>query len=300
MNSNNVEKISFGKRERQAAQRLIELGLAEDLADRGDITCEALLSEQVEASVQIVARQPGVVCGLPIIEMVYQTLSANVECELVCDDGIAVQAGDVLANLSGDWPALLTGERTVLNFLTHLSGVATATAEYVQRVAGTKAVILDTRKTLPGYRRLQKYAVRAGGGSNHRMGLYDECMIKDNHLAAVAKNEATGVAAAIKKARAHLGNETVIEVEVDRIDQLKEALSTDVNIVLLDNMSTDLLREAVELRDQTAPQVLLEASGGVNLETVQAISQTGVDRISIGALTHSVIALDLGYDWDMS
>jgi nicotinate-nucleotide pyrophosphorylase (carboxylating) len=201
--------------------------------------------------------------------------------------------------VTGPIRSLLKGERTVLNFLTQLSGVATLTRQFVDAVAGTKAVILDTRKTWPGYRRLQKYAVRAGGGTNHRMGLYDSTMIKDNHLAAWSSARKS-IAAAIEQVRSSVPAGISIEVEVDTLEQLKEALAGNPDIVLLDNMPPVMLQQAVAVRDRTAPGVLLEASGGVTLERICEIAETGVDRISIGALTHSVIALDIGFDWKQS
>jgi nicotinate-nucleotide pyrophosphorylase (carboxylating) len=201
-----------------------------------------------------------------------------------------------VATVTGPLDKLLIGERTMLNFLTHLSGIATLTRRFVDAVAGTKAQILDTRKTLPGYRVLEKYAVRCGGGTNHRMGLYDGVLIKDNHLAAWTKSES--IADAIRTARRKSPGVS-IEVEVDTLEQLREALKGQPEIVLLDNMTPARLREAVAIRDALngQPQVLLEASGGVALETVREIALTGVERISIGALTHSAPALDLAFDW---
>jgi nicotinate-nucleotide pyrophosphorylase (carboxylating) len=192
----------------------------------------------------------------------------------------------------------LEGERTALNFLTHLSGVATLTRKFVDAVAGTKAVIIDTRKTLPGWRRLEKYAVRCGGGTNHRMGLADGCLIKDNHLAAwrAAKANHT-IAEAVNEARKHVPKNIPIEVEVDTFEQLTDALSGNPDIVLLDNMDAPALRECVKLRNRLANGVLLEASGGIRLANVAEIAASGVDRISVGGLTHSAPALDLAFDW---
>jgi nicotinate-nucleotide pyrophosphorylase (carboxylating) len=213
-------------------------------------------------------------------------------------DGERVERGSVAAVLSGATRSRLIGERTLLNFLTHLSGVATLTRSFVDLTRGTRAKILDTRKTLPGWRALEKYAVRCGGGVNHRMGLYDGVLIKDNHLAAwVGLENRPTLGEAVERARRVSPKEAPIEVEVDSLEQLRAVLSAGPDIVLLDNMSPAMMREALAIRDATAPAVLLEASGGVTLETVSAIAATGVDRISIGALTHSAAALDLAFDW---
>jgi nicotinate-nucleotide pyrophosphorylase (carboxylating) len=204
-----------------------------------------------------------------------------------------------VGSLEGPLRSLLTGERTALNFLTHLSGVATLTRKFVDAIAGTPARILDTRKTLPGWRTLQKYAVRCGGGTNHRLGLYDGCLIKDNHLAGWAvAHPASSVSDAIHRARQRLPAGTPIEVEVDTLEQLIAALVARPEIVLLDNMDPPALRKAVEIRDATAPEVQLEASGGIALENVAEIAATGIERISVGAITHSAPALDLAFDWD--
>lgn len=286
---------TFGTTERHAAQTLVTMALMEDLGDRGDLTCQALIPPNRRAAVNVVARKAGVLAGSPIGRMVFAQLDRDIEWTAVKSDGDRLASGDVVATVAGTLNGLLVGERTMLNFMTHLSGVATLTAEFVVRIAGTKAVILDTRKTLPGYRRLEKYAVRCGGGTNHRMGLYDGVLIKDNHLAAWTEN--ASVASAVKTAREKSPPGVSIEVEVDTLNQLRDALQGHPEIVLLDNMSTDQLREAVAIRDAAGQRVLLEASGGVTLETVRAIAETGIDRISIGGLTHSAPALDLAFDW---
>jgi nicotinate-nucleotide pyrophosphorylase (carboxylating) len=286
---------SFGPREQTAADRLIELALAEDLSSVGDVTCAALIRPEERAAVQVVARGDGVLAGSPVGRRVFEKLDAEVRWAAHCRDGDIVHRGVVIATVSGPLRSLLTGERTILNFLTHLSGVATVTRRFVDAVAGTKARLLDTRKTLPGWRLLEKYAVRCGGGANHRMGLYDGILIKDNHLA--AWTESDSIAKAVEAARAGGPAGTSVEVEVDTLDQLRDALGGSPDIVLLDNMNASLLRDAVSIRDQQAPRVLLEASGGVTLETVAEIAHTGVDRISVGALTHSAPALDLAFDW---
>jgi nicotinate-nucleotide pyrophosphorylase (carboxylating) len=210
------------------------------------------------------------------------------------EDGAQVGRGTLLAVVAGPLRSILAAERTALNFLQRLSGIATLTRKFVAAAAGTRAKLLDTRKTTPGWRLLEKYAVRCGGGVNHRVGLYDGILIKDNHLAGLGGD----VRRAVEAARTHPGNEGIpVEVEVDTLDQLEVALAVRADIVLLDNMSLDQLRTAVARRDAIAPDVLLEASGGVNLNTVQEIAATGVDRISVGALTHSAVALDIGLDY---
>lgn len=287
----------FGEPEAETAKNLIELALAEDLHDNCDLTSVALVPEFQNGTVQIVARQPGVLAGLPIIGHVFDRIDPTVTIDLQCRDGEAVESGRVLCQLNGLVRSLLTGERTVLNFLTALSGVASITRQFVDAVEGLPVNVLDTRKTWPGWRVLQKYAVRCGGGVNHRMGLFDGILIKDNHLAAWRTQSPDGsVASAILAARQRWSGRP-IEVEVDTLDQLKDALQARPEIVLLDNMKTPLLREAVSIRDYLAPEVLLEASGGVNLSTIHAIAQSGVDRISIGALTHSAPAMDIAFDW---
>ena len=288
----------FDDHARANARQLIELALKEDLDEAGDLTSAALIDEQEQGRVAVVARESGIVAGLPIVEMVFAELHARINVQPKLADGAAVSAGTIVAEITGPLRTLLTGERTALNFLTHLSGIATLTGRYVAAVAGTGATILDTRKTLPGWRHLQKYAVRTGGGMNHRMGLYDGVLIKDNHLAGwtAAHSEQT-IAAAIQTARGTAPPVVSIEDEVDTLEQLQDALNGPPDIVLLDNMDCDTLRRAVELRNQTQPQAQLEASGGVTLATVADIAATGVERISIGALTHSAVALDLAFDW---
>jgi nicotinate-nucleotide pyrophosphorylase (carboxylating) len=290
--------LKFDDPERAAAKPLVTVGLREDLGRAGDITSEAFIGPDERGAVQIVARQAGVIAGLPLVEQVFQALDPTVTIVPLVSDGSPCEAGSVVAELAGKVRILLAGERVALNFLTHLSGIASLTQQYVRSIAGTRARIYDTRKTLPGWRVLAKYAVRAGGGTNHRMGLFDAVLIKDNHLAAwKASGREHSIAAAVRAARQSAPSGTVIEVEVDTLEQLADALSAPPDIVLLDNMSCDQLRQAVTLRDAQAPQVQLEASGGVSLETVAAIAATGVERISIGALTHSAPILDLAFDW---
>ena len=297
--------MHFRETQAKAARELVRMGLAEDLGPsgdaEGDVTTQALIPQDQTGSVQIVARAPGVLAGLPVALMVFTEVDPSIEFASLAHDGDLLVAGQVIAELSGNLRSLLTGERTCLNFLTHLSGVATFTRRYVDAVAGTRAGIYDTRKTLPGWRVLQKYAVAAGGGRNHRMGLNDMILIKDNHLAGwLAAAPDRGIAAAVRAAREwkmkHAGSPLRIEIEVDTLAQLADALAGEPDMVLLDNMTLAELRQAVSLRNARAPDVELEASGGVSLAIVAAIAATGVERISVGALTHSAPALDLAFD----
>ncbi|MEZ6057304.1 MAG: carboxylating nicotinate-nucleotide diphosphorylase [Planctomycetaceae bacterium] len=303
--------ISFGDRERLAAQSLLALAIDEDLAHVGDLTSQTVIPVDSRGRVQIVSRKRGVLSGLPIVSMVYAAIGGNLQngqdtdgSEIVitpqCQDGDILEPGTIIATLTGSVRTLLTGERTALNFLTLLSGTATLTLQFVEAVKGTHAKILDTRKTLPGYRALQKYAVRCGGGMNHRQGLYDAVMIKDNHLAAWVRDPSHSIADAVRSAREAVPEETMVIVEVDTLDQLRLVLPACPDVVLLDNMPTSQLIEAVSIRNRVARSVALEASGGVNLKTIREIAETGVDRISIGALTHSAPALDLGFDWPVA
>lgn len=295
--------------EEQAAFRLIETAFAEDLQGQEDLTTIALVPPQATGVVNIVARQPGVLAGCAVAQLVFQFFDSGVTFIPQLADGDSLSPGSCVAELHGPMRSLLTAERTALNFLTLLSGTATLTAKYVAAIQGTPAVILDTRKTLPGLRLLQKYAVRCGGGKNHRMGLHDAVLIKDNHLAwwqagrtaapsmKTTDRESHAIAEAVHHVRRSIPAGISIEVEVDTLQQLQDVLSATPDIVLLDNMSPDQLIAAVALRNQLAPQVQLEASGGVTLETVAGIARTGIERISVGALTHSAIALDIGFDW---
>lgn len=292
---------SFGPAETAAARTLIALARQEDLAPPGDVTTQSLVAPDQTGIVTIGARQAGVIAGLPIIPLVRDQFGGRFEIELLAEDGAPVSGGEVVARLQGALADLLMAERTILNLLSYLSGIATTTRRYVDAIAGTKAGVYDTRKTLPGYRLLGKYAVRAGGGRNHRMGLFDQVLVKDNHLAGwLAAHPGMPAADALQLAVGQVRlrkPELVIEVEVDSLDQLRAVLRGPVDIVLLDNMPPALLREAVAIRDEIAPSVELEASGGVSLTTIRAIAETGVERISVGALTHSPVILDLGFDW---
>ena len=286
--------MTFSPQEAEAADALIRLALAEDLGTAGDRTSLATIPEATTARAAFVARGPGVVAGLPVAERVCRAVSAALTFAPAVPDGTPTQKGLTLATVSGPLRAILAAERTALNFLQRLSGVASLTRKYVEAASGFRAQILDTRKTTPGWRLLEKYAVRAGGGTNHRVGLYDGILIKDNHIAGLGGD----VRRAVEAARGFPGNAGLpVEVEVDTLEQLEVALAVRADIVLLDNMSSEQLRAAVARRDAVAPGVLLEASGGVNLTTVRDIAATGVDRISVGALTHSAPALDIGLDY---
>ena len=267
---------------------IVRAALAEDLGRAGDVTSAACIAPDAVLTVAFAARQTGVVSGLACARLALAALDPRIAFETIAADGDALQAGTVLATATGNARAILSAERVALNLLGHLSGVASLTAAYVREVAGTRARIADTRKTTPGLRALEKYAVRCGGGMNHRFGLDDAILIKDNHVAA-----AGGVAAALTRAKAAAPHLMKIEVEVDGLDQLREALPLGPDVIMLDNFSLKDLRAAVAI---VAGRVTLEASGGVNLSTVRAIAETGVDVISVGALTHSAPVLDIGLD----
>lgn len=261
--------------------------LAEDVG-RGDITTEAVVLPGVRARGRFIAKQDLIVAGLEVADAVFAVLDSSVEIEAFVTDGDRVRAGEVFARVEGPAEVLLMAERTALNLLQHLSGIATLTRAFVEAVAGTRAQIVDTRKTLPGLRQLQKYAVLVGGGRNHRFGLDDGVLIKDNHIAL-----AGSVSTAIERARRHAGHMHKIEVEVSTMDDLREAIEARADIILLDNMSPEMVHEAVRLIREQAPDVLVEASGGITLENVRAYAEAGVDFISIGALTHSAPAADI-------
>lgn len=266
----------------------IRAALAEDLGRAGDLTAQACIPAGERMLAVFAARKPGVVAGMACARLAVSALDPKAAFETLIHDGETVAAGAVLARVEGDARALLSAERTALNFLGRLSGVATLTRTYVDRIAGTGAMIVDTRKTTPGLRMLEKHAVRCGGGVNHRFGLDDAILIKDNHVAACG-----GVAEALKRAKAAAGHLVKVELEVDSLAQLEEALPLAPDVIMLDNFGLEDLRRAVVL---VAGRVTLEASGGVSLETVRAIAETGVDVISVGALTHSAAVLDIGLD----
>ena len=286
----------FTAAEATACRRLLDLALEEDLGANGDLTSQAVIPPDTPGRAALVARAAGVVAGLPAAEMTFAIIDPQLSFQTRIADGTTISPGAVLAVVSGRMRSILTGERTALNFLQRLSGVATATARYVQAAAGLPCQVLDTRKTTPGWRLLEKYAVRCGGGHNHRMGLGDGVLIKDNHLAAVGG--AGAVADAVRRAREMFGSRFPLEIEVDDLTQLDAALAARPDVVLLDNMKPDLMREAVRRRNATAPGVLLEASGGVTLATLRAVAEAGVDRVSVGALTHSAPALDIALDYE--
>ena len=266
----------------------VRAALAEDLGRAGDITAQACIDADAVMSVVFATRQSGVVAGLACARLAILALDPTAAFEAVVADGDSVEAGAVLARVTGNARAILSAERTALNLMGRLSGVATLTRAYVDQTQGTAARIVDTRKTTPGLRHLEKYAVRCGGGVNHRFGLDDAILIKDNHVAACG-----GVANALKRARAFAGHLTKVELEVDSLEQLAQALPHGADVIMLDNFSPDDLKTAVAL---AGDKVVLEASGGVNLQTVRAIAQSGVQVISVGALTHSAPVLDIGLD----
>ena len=270
----------------------VKAALAEDLGLAGDITTNALIPAYAVCEATLALREDGRVAGLPLAVAAFRALDPEMAVEAHVREGAQALAGTTIARLSGKTRAILSAERVALNLVQHLSGVATATHHFVEAVAGTGAKIVCTRKTTPSLRAFEKYAVRAGGGTNHRFGLFDAVLIKDNHIAA-----AGGVAAAIERARAAVGHMVKIEVEVDTLAQLEEALRHPIDAVLLDNMAVPELKNAVALAKTARPGILCEASGGVRLVTVRAIAETGVDMISVGALTHSVKALDIGLDF---
>ncbi len=267
---------------------LIERAVREDLGRAGDITSNAVISAAATSRARIVARRAGTIAGLDIAARVFEYVDPNIDVELLVADGSSVNTGTVLAKVHGPTRSMLAAERAALNVLGHLSGVATQVAEVVDAVAGLAVQIADTRKTTPGLRSLEKYAVRCGGGMNHRFGLDDAVMIKDNHIAATGS-----ITAAVTAARQAVGHLVSIEVEVDRLDQLDEAVDAGADVVLLDNMTLDELRSAV---DTIGGRCVLEASGGITPESVRAIAETGVDVISMGWLTHSAPNLDVALD----
>lgn len=267
----------------------VRAALAEDLGLAGDITTDPIIPPEAMGEAAIVVREPAVIAGLDLAEATFKALDPDVTFERLVEDGAHVDAGATIALIKGRTRALLIGERTALNFFGRLCGIATLTATYVAKVAGTDAQIVCTRKTTPGLRAFEKYAVRCGGGVNHRFGLYDAALVKDNHIAA-----AGSLATALERLRPRAGHMVKVEVEVDTLRQLEEALRFPIDAVLLDNMDVATLEKAVAL---AKGKVLTEASGGVNLETVGRIAQTGVDLISVGALTHSPRNLDSSLEW---
>jgi nicotinate-nucleotide pyrophosphorylase (carboxylating) len=268
---------------------IVRAALLEDLGQAGDVTTNAIVPPEARADAALVARKPGVVAGLDLARLSFELIDPGIEIKVEKSDGAKVASDETVATLRGPARGILTAERTALNFLCHLSGIATATAAAVAAVAGSKAQIVCTRKTTAGLRAVEKYAVRIGGGANHRFGLDDAVLIKDNHVAI-----AGGVSEALRRARENAGHMVKIEIEVDSLAQLAEALAFGVDAVLLDNMAPDMLAQAVAM---VAGQAITEASGSVRLDNVAAIAASGVDLISIGWLTHSAAALDIGLDF---
>lgn len=290
-------------------RQLMRLAVREDLDRFFDWTTVALVDERAEGRATIVSRGSGVIAGLAAARLILDEYDRRLGWETYVNDGAQVQKGTRIATVSGPARSLLAVERPLLNLVGHLAGIASLTAEYVAAVSGTRAKIYDTRKTMPGWRRLEKYAVRCGGGHNHRLGLFDGVLIKDNHLALGAKlldRARYTPAEAVTRARKFLHDlphdarpgELLLEIEVDSLEQLREVLPAGPDIVLLDNMRPDTLAAAVAIRNELAPTIELEASGGINLRTVASVAASGVDRISVGALTHSAEWFDVGLDWD--
>ncbi|MCY1721278.1 carboxylating nicotinate-nucleotide diphosphorylase [Prolixibacteraceae bacterium Z1-6] len=268
----------------KSAEVLFDLAYAEDIGD-GDITTNNLIDPNQNKTAQLIAKEEGVIAGLQVAEMVFKRFDKNMEWNVLIPDGNTVIPGDVIVEFKGNYRALLSGERKALNFLQRLSGIASYSRLCMIETQGTKVEILDTRKTLPGYRYLDKYAVRMGGASNHRFGLYDMVMIKDNHI-----QIAGGITQAVEAIRKKIPKSIKIEVETTTIEQVKEALAADVDIIMLDNMRSTLMKECVEIIDRRAK---IEASGNMTIKRIRKVAHTGVDYISIGALTHSVKALDI-------
>jgi nicotinate-nucleotide pyrophosphorylase (carboxylating) len=273
-------------------EQAVTRALAEDLGRAGDVTSIATVPEDTVGRAILVARKSGVIAGLPLVASAFRRLAPEIGIEAHARDGAAVQARTRLMTVSGNARAILAAERTALNFLGHLSGIATATAEFVRRIAHTKTRVTCTRKTTPGLRALEKYAIRCGGGFNHRFGLDDAMLIKDNHIAV-----AGGIRAVLERARAAAGHLVRVEIEVDSLEQLKEVLDVGLaDVVLIDNFELPAMKKAVAM---VAGRLVVEASGGITLESVGAIAETGVDYVSSGALTHSVQNLDIGLDIEM-
>ncbi len=290
---------------RDDLEQLVRLAIREDLHRGFDLTTVAVVPEGLPASAKVVSRAGGVAAGVDLVPWMIEIIGAEISADMHVSDGNSFRVGEALLTLQGDSRDVLTCERTILNFLGRLCGIATWTKRHVDQLQGLSARVYDTRKTTPGWRRLEKYAVGCGGGRNHRNGLYDAILIKDNHLAChqrltgklLSPEEAVRHARAFLAEQGDVPEDVIVEIEVDSLEQLSAALPAGPDIVLLDNMSNEQLRESVQLRDRIASGVQLEASGGVRLETLRGIAETGVDRISVGALTHSAINLDLGLDW---
>ncbi|MFK7736812.1 MAG: carboxylating nicotinate-nucleotide diphosphorylase [Pirellulaceae bacterium] len=287
--------------------QLVRLAIREDLNRTFDLTTVAIVPSALPAKAHIAARKSGVASGLELISSIIETVDADIRVEIHQQDATSFDAGTRLATLSGEARDVLTCERTILNFLGRLCGIATWTAEHVALLEGLPAKLYDTRKTTPGWRRLEKYATRCGGATNHRSGLYEAVMVKDNHLACHAHrsgqlmrpSEAVNAIREFLREAPDVPTDAIVEIEVDSLEQLEDALPAAPDIVLLDNMSLSQLETSVAMRNKAQPGVQLEASGGVTKTSLRSIAETGVDRISMGALTHSAVNLDLGLDWEI-
>jgi nicotinate-nucleotide pyrophosphorylase (carboxylating) len=273
---------------------IIELALSEDIG-AGDLTAGTVIPDTARATGQMLLKSTGVISGLTVVGRVFARVDTKIRWQALVEDGVPLEAGTVIGEIAGPARSVLTAERTALNFVQRLSGVATLTRTFVDAIAGTGARIIDTRKTTPGMRVLDKQAVRHGGGFNHRIGLFDGVMIKDNHIAALGGDDA--ICEAVDRARSQIPHTVKIEVEVANLEQLRHALASGAEIIMLDNMSVEMMREAVAI---TAGKAILEASGGVSLASVRAIAESGVDVISVGALTHSAPALDISVDLEIT
>lgn len=271
----------------EAALRMIRIALAEDVRT-GDVTSLWTIPENQTEHARLIAKEEGILAGLPVIDLVFAELGADVRVKLYKKDGDKVSAGDLIAELDGTTRDLLTGERTLLNFIQQLSGVATVAHRFQEALKPGRTKVLDTRKTIPGFRTLQKYAVRVGGGSNHRMGLFDMVLVKDNHIAACG-----GVLEALAVVKKHNTQNLMVEMEVENLDELKKLLNKGVDVIMLDNMSNEQMAEALKIIRESGDKVLVEGSGNMTLERAREIANLGLDYISVGALTHSVKALDI-------
>ncbi len=269
------------------ALRMIRIALAEDVRT-GDVTSLWTIPENQTEHARLIAKEEGILAGLPVIDLVFAELGADVRVKLYKKDGDKVSAGDLIAELDGTTRDLLTGERTLLNFIQQLSGVATVAHRFQEALKPGRTKVLDTRKTIPGFRTLQKYAVRVGGGSNHRMGLFDMVLVKDNHIAACG-----GVLEALAVVKKHNTQNLMVEMEVENLDELKKLLNKGVDVIMLDNMSNEQMAEALKIIRESGDKVLVEGSGNMTLERAREIANLGLDYISVGALTHSVKALDI-------
>ncbi|WP_010279331.1 carboxylating nicotinate-nucleotide diphosphorylase [Paenibacillus senegalensis] len=278
----------FTKNETFADQ--IRLWLREDIGS-GDVTTEATIPVESQSVGILHVKESGYIAGLPVAEEVFRIVDSSLQFNAAIAEGDFAEKGTIIAKVQGATRSILTGERLALNLLQRMSGIATRTRQFVEQTTGTKARLVDTRKTTPGHRMLEKYAVKVGGGHNHRFGLYDAVMIKDNHIVG-----AGGIAPAIRAARAYIPHTMKIEVEVENLAQLEEALAEQPDIIMLDNMTPELMKKAVQLSKSHSPHIIIEASGSINLENIRAVAETGVDVISVGRLTYSVNALDISLD----